>query len=113
MKTAKNKAAHIVIFSGGALLLAVVMLVAIIGSLEENSTSMNKMNFSLEAGELPEIISDEIITAAIYCEEKYEVPASITLAQIIVHGSGSYKKGMSKIAYQCKNLFEMQGNGPA
>lgn len=50
-------------------------------------------------------ITQEMITSAQECEEKYGIPSSITLGQIILESSGTYKNGMSKLAYVYHNLF--------
>lgn len=58
-------------------------------------------------------LTNEMIQAAQLNQEKYGVPASITLGQIILESSGSYSGGVSKLAYAAKNLFGMKGAGPA
>ena len=68
---------------------------------------------NLLSNEMPEILTDQLVNAAMKSEEKYGVPASITLAQIILESSGDYPGGMSQLAYECKNLFGMKGKGPA
>ncbi len=62
---------------------------------------------------LPSMITEEMIIGAIESQEKYGVPASLTLAQIILESSGSYEGGLSQLAFECKNLFGMKGTGPA
>lgn len=59
------------------------------------------------------ILTDEMKTAAKDIENKYGVPSSITLAQITLESSGSYKGGLSRLAYQAKNLFGIKGTGTA
>lgn len=58
-------------------------------------------------------LTQEMIQGAVSNQEKYGVPASITLGQIILESSGSYSGGVSKLAYKAKNLFGMKGAGPA
>ena len=58
-------------------------------------------------------LTQEMIQAAQLNQEKYGIPASITLGQIILESSGSYDGGVSKLAYKAKNLFGMKGAGPA
>ncbi|EOQ01060.1 glycoside hydrolase family 73 protein [Bacillus cereus] len=41
------------------------------------------------------------------------IPASIILGQMVFESSGSYQGGMSKLAYDAKNLFGIKGVGPA
>lgn len=62
---------------------------------------------------LPDILTQEMVSGAMVTEKKYMVPASLTLAQIILESSGSYPGGLSKLAYECHNLFGMKGIGPA
>lgn len=62
---------------------------------------------------LPKMITKEMIIGAMESEKKYGVPASLTIAQIIVESSGSYGNGLSGLAYECKNLFGIKGKGPA
>lgn len=50
-------------------------------------------------------ITQEMIDGAKQTQEKYGVPASITLGQIILESGGSYKGGLSGLAYRAKNLF--------
>ena len=58
-------------------------------------------------------LTSEMIQAAQQNEQKYGVPASITLGQIILESSGSYEGGMSKLAAKANNLFGMKGAGNA
>lgn len=62
---------------------------------------------------LPPILTEEMIIGAIESQSKYEVPASVTLAQIVQESGGSYPGHLSGLAYECKNLFGMKGKGPA
>lgn len=88
-----------------------ILLVAMLAVL---STSMNEKK-TIDVSELnfPPILTSEMIMAAIDNEQKYKVPASITLAQIILESSGNYPGGLSLLAYECNNLFGMKGIGPA
>lgn len=58
-------------------------------------------------------ITEEMIRGAQATQEKYGVPASVTLAQIIQESSGSYPGGLSRLAYEAKNLFGIKGTGTA
>lgn len=50
-------------------------------------------------------LTQEMIQGAINTQTKYGVPASVTLAQILVESGGSYAGGLSGLAYNYKNLF--------
>ena len=50
-------------------------------------------------------LTTEMIHAAQATEQQYGVPASVTLGQLMLESSGSYKNGMSKLAYEYNNLF--------
>lgn len=50
-------------------------------------------------------ITQDMISGAIAAQEKYGVPASITLGQIILESSGNNPGGLSGLAYKAKNLF--------
>ena len=50
-------------------------------------------------------LTQEFIDGAKKTQEKYGIPASVTLAQIILESSGSYPGGLSGLAYLHKNLF--------
>ena len=58
-------------------------------------------------------LTNEMIKSAQDNQEKYRIPASITLGQIILESSGSYDGGVSKLAYKAKNLFGIKGAGSA
>lgn len=62
--------------------------------------------------DIPEVLTDEMIGAAMEAEEDYNTPASLLLAQIIIEASGDYKNNLNEIAYECKNLFMKKGKGP-
>ncbi|WP_161907913.1 peptidoglycan DD-metalloendopeptidase family protein [Emergencia sp. 1XD21-10] len=68
---------------------------------------------NIDIEDLPEIITQEMVIGAMESEKKYGVPASLTLAQIILESSGNYPGGLSKLAFECHNLFGMKGIGPA
>lgn len=50
-------------------------------------------------------LTQEMVEGAINTQKKYGVPASVTLAQILVESGGSYAGGLSGLAYNYKNLF--------
>lgn len=50
-------------------------------------------------------LTTEMIQAAQQTEQEYGVPASVTLGQLILESSGSYKNGMSKLAAEYNNFF--------
>ena len=50
-------------------------------------------------------LTTEMINGAIQTQNKYGVPASVTLAQIIQESGGSYPGGLSGLAYNHNNLF--------
>ena len=58
-------------------------------------------------------LTNEMIQAAQANQQKYGVPASITLGQIMLESGGSYGGGLSKLAYKAKNLFGIKGAGSA
>lgn len=58
-------------------------------------------------------LTEEMIKAAQANQEKYGVPASITLGQIMLESGGKYEGGLSKLAYKAKNLFGLKGAGSA
>ncbi len=91
-------------------LFLLLFLAVIVTSLTAEGSSGSK-NFDME--DLPEILTAEMIAGAMESEQKYGVPASLTLAQIILESSGSYPGGLSRLAYECHNLFGMKGIGPA
>ena len=50
-------------------------------------------------------ITQEMISEAIKSQNKYGVPASVTLAQVIHESSGNYPGGLSGLAYEHNNYF--------
>lgn len=50
-------------------------------------------------------LTQDMIDGAKRAEKQYGVPASITLAQILIESGGSYSGGLSGLAYRFKNLF--------
>ena len=56
---------------------------------------------------VPEMITTEMVMAALDMQEEYGHPAGATIAQIIVESRGSYG-GLSGLAYNYKNLFGMK-----
>lgn len=96
--------------SGGILFLLLILILVIVVAVTSESGG-RRGGISMEG--LPEILTEEMIMGAMDSEEKYGVPASLTLAQIIIESSGSYPGGLSLLAYECHNLFGMKGIGPA
>ena len=79
-----------------------------------------KYNVSVPIEGLPSFITQEMIVAALKCQDETGYPASVTIAQIIQEsGFGQYGpggedgKGLSYLAYQYNNLFGIKGTGPA
>ena len=79
-----------------------------------------KYNVSVPIVGLPSFITQEMIVAALKCQDETGYPASVTIAQIIQEsGFGNYGpggedgKGLSYLAYQYNNLFGIKGTGPA
>lgn len=68
-----------------------------------DSSSSSSSSESVEG--LPPIITQEFVDGAISTQTKYKVPASLTLAQIILESGGDSPGHLSGLAYQCKNLF--------
>lgn len=89
------------------LIFVFILLISVIESTEANTSAGN-----LITTELPEVLTDEMIGAAMEAEEDYKVPASLLLSQIILEASGDYKNNLNEIAYECKNLFMKRGKGP-
>ena len=50
-------------------------------------------------------LTQEMISEAIKTQNKYGVPASVTLAQVIHESSGNYPGGLSGLAYEHNNYF--------
>ena len=67
-------------------------------------------NYSLDG--LPEMITMEMLKAIMETRDKYNVPASITLAQLIQESRGNYN-GLSLLAFKYFNLFGIKGTGTA
>lgn len=99
-----------------AVLTAVILIGAILGGLSQLIAAVKGGNNSYYSGSvenLPEILTIDMINGAIASERKYKVPASVTLAQIILESSGSYPGNLSQMAYEIHNLFGIKGTGPA
>lgn len=60
---------------------------------------------------MPAQITQEMISEAIKAQNKYGVPASVTLAQLMHESSGNFPGGLSGLAYEYNNYFGiMKGN---
>lgn len=77
-------------------------------------------NEALPIDGIPSFITQEMVTAALKCQDETGFPASVTVAQIIQEsGYGKYGpggnsgRGLSYLAYQYCNLFGIKGTGPA
>ena len=94
-------------------IVSIILIVAIIISsvamqlLALNKSKDNDIDMSLF--NLPACITEDIIRAAVLSYEKYGVPASITIAQILVESGTEF----SELATRDKNLFGVKffGNG--
>lgn len=95
------------------ILFFVVMFSSIISILFAGAATKNKYDLGSLMDGLPPPITEEMVIAAIKSYETYGVPTGLTLAQIILESSGSYEGGLSQLAYECKNLFGIKGEGPA
>lgn len=69
---------------------------------------------------VPSFLTQEMIKGALQSQEDYGYPASVCIAQIIAEsGFGTYgpggmqSQGLSKLAFNYKNLFGIKGTGPA
>lgn len=79
-----------------------------------------KYNAALPLDNIPSFITQEMIIAALKCQDETGYPASVTIAQIIQEsGFGKYgpggedHQGLSYLAYQYCNLFGIKGTGTA
>ena len=79
-----------------------------------------KYNAALPLDNIPSFITQEMIIAALKCQDETGYPASVTIAQIIQEsGFGKYgpggedQQGLSYLAYQYCNLFGIKGTGTA
>lgn len=111
MDTAKRRLWRPLGFGAGGAMLVLLIVIIVITTMLSSIGGGKCGNISMEG--LPEILTEEMILGAMESEEKYGVPASLTLAQIILESSGSYPGGLSLLAYECNNLFGMKGIGPA
>ena len=79
-----------------------------------------KYNAALPLDNIPSFITQEMIIAALKCQDETGYPASVTIVQIIQEsGFGKYgpggedHQGLSYLAYQYCNLFGVKGTGTA
>lgn len=87
--------------------LPIFLVIIAIGGLMNNS---NNSDGGSNVVGLPEVIKEEMIIASIGVREEYGYPVSVALAQIIQESTGSYKDGMSQLAYEYHNLFGIKYN---
>lgn len=89
---------------------------------EEFAEVSNRMRYSTKVPieGMPAFITQEMVSGALKCQEEYGYPASVTIAQIILesgfgaYGSGGDKdEGLTRLAFEYCNLFEMRGKGTA
>ncbi|MDO4369471.1 MAG: peptidoglycan DD-metalloendopeptidase family protein, partial [bacterium] len=81
-----------------------------------DSSCCSSYSSSVSVGEvsgLPKILTQEFVNGAVQSQSKYGVPASLTLAQLVLESGGEYEGGVSELAYKCKNLFGIKGKGTA
>ena len=79
-----------------------------------------KYNADMPLENIPAFITQEMIIGALKCQDEYNIPASVTIAQIIQEsGFGKYGpngengQGLSYLAFQYNNLFGIKGMGTA
>lgn len=89
-------------------------------SIVQNEEQQGGTSEDVSLDGLPSFITQEMVVAAIRIQREYGYPVSVCLAQIIAEsGFGRYGpggeegKGLSKLAYNYKNLFGIKGRGPA
>lgn len=58
-------------------------------------------------------LTNEMIEGAKKLQSEKGIPASLTLAQIILESSGKYEGGLTALAYKHNNLFGHKGTGSA
>ncbi|MFV0393031.1 MAG: NlpC/P60 family protein [Coprobacillaceae bacterium] len=85
-----------------------LFIILAIGGQDNNSTTTTDGGTSIDG--LPFCIKEEMVIASIEVREEYGYPVSVTLAQIIQESTGSYKEGLSTLAYEYKNLFGIKFN---
>lgn len=113
----KNIKKRLIILSIIAVVLTgIILITAVLGGLSQLIAGLKGGGNAYYSGsieDLPEILTLEMINGAISSEKKYKVPASVTLAQIILESGGSYPGNLSQMAYETHNLFGIKGKGPA
>ena len=90
-----------------------VFMAAVTSVMAGVSHSSKKYDLGSLMDGLPSVLTEEMVLAAIETQERYRVPAALTLAQIVLESSGNYPGGLSQLAYECKNLFGIKGEGPS
>lgn len=95
------------------IIMMIIVMAAVIAAVLGGGSKAKSMDLSAAMDGLPPIITQEMLVGAVTSQEKYGVPAALTLAQIILESGGSYEGGLSQLAFECKNLFGVKGEGPA
>ncbi|WP_301082315.1 NlpC/P60 family protein [Thomasclavelia cocleata] len=90
------------------ILLFFVVLIGVVGSVSNDSSSSSNINASEVQG-LPSTIKEEMVIASLEVQAKYGYPTSVCLAQIIQESSGK-NEGLSKLAYEHCNLFGLKAS---
>ena len=110
----KLKKKLIILAIASAVFTVIVLITAVLGALSQlTEEKESNLYYSGSIEDLPGILTIEMINGAISSEQKYGVPASVTLAQIILESGGSYPGNLSQMAYEIHNLFGIKGSGPA
>lgn len=95
------------------LFFTIVMTSCVAAIMLGGAANKDKYNIDDIMKGLPEMITEEMVVASVEAQQEYGAPAALTIAQIILESSGNYPGGLSKLAYECNNLFGMKGEGPA
>lgn len=96
-----------------AVLFFMIIIASVISAVLAGGSKSERYDLSGYMTGLPDMITEEMIVAAMQNYETYGIPTALTLAQIILESSGNYPGGLSLLAYECHNLFGIKGEGPA